>query len=448
MTRSPQQVQVFGIQDRRRSGKVHPWIVRWRVEGRSQSRAFRTRAEADRYRSLLMQAVTAGESFDLRACLPSSWVERGEAQEVSLFGWVRQWLAEQWPEWQPRTRRSAVEAMTRFLPLVVVVGAPPAPVDLRRYLTGALPPGGDLTADAACERWVSEHGLTLNDLTKPILAAVDVALGTGDDGQLLGSRTATRRRTVARACIRRAVQLDLLAADPWPPAPKGRAARKVNRHRRGVDVHSLPDPPTMVEILDAMASHQPGSLLYQQMTAIVYYAGLRPSEVVMLRRRSIVLPDEGLWGRIDVTEADIDFDVPGEPKTGARSVPIPPVLVEQLRSWLSEYAPAADDLLFRTRSHSRPSGSNWSRSWRRALERTGHSGWRVYDCRHAAATTWLASGAPLGEVARRLGHTVDTLVTTYVGALTGDETITNDRIGAVLAEARPPRPAALRRGAA
>ena len=37
---------------------------------------------------------------------------------------------------------------------------------------------------------------------------------------------------------------------------------------------------------------------------------------------------------------------------------------------------------------------------------------RVYDCRHAAATTWLQAGIPLGGTARRLGHSVETLVST------------------------------------
>ena len=46
----------------------------------------------------------------------------------------------------------------------------------------------------------------------------------------------------------------------------------------------------------------------------------------MLRVRSVQLPADG-WGRVGVTEADISFDEPGEPKTGPRSVPIPPVLV-------------------------------------------------------------------------------------------------------------------------
>ncbi|MEO5723759.1 MAG: hypothetical protein ABIQ39_13820 [Ilumatobacteraceae bacterium] len=69
------------------------------------------------------------------------------------------------------------------------------------------------------------------------------------------------------------------------------------------------------------------------MTAGAYYAGLRPSEVVMLRVRSTELPTNG-WGRLDVTEADISFDESGEPKTGPRSVPIPPVLVAILREWI------------------------------------------------------------------------------------------------------------------
>jgi integrase len=198
----------------------------------------------------------------------------------------------------------------------------------------------------------------------------------------------------------------------------------------------------MVQVLRAIETHQPGSRTYQQMTAVVYYAGLRPSEVVMLRRRSLRLPAGGSWGRIDVTEADVDDGVPGEPRTGPRSVPIPPVLVDQLRRWVAGLALGPDDLLFRSRTGRRPSASNWNRAWHRALRSVGAPPWRIYDCRHAAATTWLAAGAPLGEVARRLGHTVETLVSTYVGALTGDEELTNRRIEAALALTGPPAQAA------
>ena len=39
----------------------------------------------------------------------------------------------------------------------------------------------------------------------------------------------------------------------------------------------LPEPKAMAEAIEAIASHKPGSLKYRLMTAVVYYAGLRPS---------------------------------------------------------------------------------------------------------------------------------------------------------------------------
>ena len=70
----------------------------------------------------------------------------------------------------------------------------------------------------------------------------------------------------------------------------------------------------------------------------------------------------------------------------------------------------------------------------------GESPLRVYDCRHAAATTWLSAGVPLGETARRLGHSVETLVSTYIGALEGDEELGNERIEAELQRGNGPQP--------
>jgi len=188
----------------------------------------------------------------------------------------------------------------------------------------------------------------------------------------------------------------------------------------------------MVAVIDAIPTHQPGSRMYQVMTAVAYYySGLRPSEVVMLRPRALNLSASG-WGSIEVIEADIDYDEPGEPKTDDRTVPIPPRLVELLRSWIDGHELGPDDLLFRTRNDRRPAPSNWSRSLHRAFRKVGHEPLRVYDLRHASATTWLRAGVPLGEVARRLGHSVETLVSTYVGALQGDDVVANKLIDAAL----------------
>lgn len=421
-------VAVYGVQKRTGDRNKRRWIVRWSVDGRQRSRAYRTKAEADRFRSGLLVAQQSGESFDDTTGEPLSWQPLPD--QVQVHEWARRWLGEQWAEWAPRTRRSGIEALSRLVPLAVLPTASPPPERLRRRLVRWLPPDGEpLDEDSAA--WLGQWSLRLGQLNRSVLAVVDRDLGLRDDGGTLSPSTAGRFRKVSRACIHRAVDLGVLDVDPWPLAPRGRAQRKATRVKRAVAVRSLPDPDTMRRALEAIASHQPASRTYQVMTAVAYYAGLRPSEVVMLRGKALHLPARG-WGRIDVTEADVAFDEPGEPKTGSRSVPIPRLLAGLLHDWIDERGLSGDDLLFRTRSGGRPTSSNWSRALQRALRSIGHPPMRIYDCRHAAATTWLRAGVPLGEVALRMGHSVETLVSTYVGALDGDEAVANERIDAVL----------------
>lgn len=422
-----QDIKVFSIQDRRDRGTLRPWVVRWSLNDRQRARSFRTRAEADRYRTFLLQAQQRGEPFDVATGMPKSWLPSGD--DMTVHQWVRQWLAEQWEEWQPRTRASAVEALARFVPLLVDNHAPIPPAGVRPHLVSTLRPGVEPTGPV--EQWLDKWSLQLGQLDRSRLAEVERRLALGDQGQPLAASSAARYRKIARACIRRAVELEILDTDPWPPAPAGRSRRKATRVKRSIDTKVLPDPESMRRALDQMVSHQPASRRYQVMTAVAYYAGLRPSEVVMLTASALDLPATG-WGAINVTEADISFDEPGEPKTGPRVVPIPEPLVTMLRSWVKTNGFAPGDRLFRTRTGACPTPSNWSRAWKRAQREAGLGDLRLYDLRHAAATTWLMAGVPLGEVASRMGHSVETLVSTYVGALRGDTELANQRIDAVL----------------
>ena len=425
-----QEVKIYGVQDRRSTVQAKlPWVVRYTIDGRHRSKSFRTRAEADRYRSLLLQAVQAGGRFDETTGEPESW--QMPLRDLRVHEWSRRWLAEQWQEWQPRTRTSATEGLARFVTIAVEHGAK-TPDGLRVYLYSALSPDSEGGREAQYEKWLAKNCLTLGELDRERIADIDRRLTLKLDGSPMAANTANRIRIIARASVQSAIDAGAVPADAWPQRSKSRARRKVARTKRSVDVRSLPSPHAMAEAIDAIVTQQPGSKTYRVMTAVAYYAGLRPSEVVMLRVRSAELPAEG-WGRLDVTEADISFDEPGEPKTGPRSVPIPPVLVAMLREWGEQNdITSPDQLLFRTRNDTRPSGSNWARAWHRALESVGQPPLRVYDCRHAAATTWLRAGMPLGETARRLGHSVETLVSTYVGALDDEEQVGNQRIESIL----------------
>jgi len=118
-------------------------------------------------------------------------------------------------------------------------------------------------------------------------------------------------------------------------------------------------------------------------------------------------------------------------------VPIPSVLVAMLREWVHEDNFTSPDLLlFRTRNYTMSSGPNWARAWHCALESVDQRPMRIYDCRHAAATKWLTAGMRLAETARRLGHSVETHDTTYVGALDDEEHVANQRVDSILKEQR------------
>jgi integrase len=245
-------------------------------------------------------AVQTGEEFDDLTGEPLSWQPLPD--DIQVHEWARRWLAEQWPEWAPRSRTSAVEALARLVPLLVLPSAPPPPTTLRPHLFASLRPGG--ARDDEAEHWLNTWALRLNQLSAAFLADVERRLAVRADGTPLGAATAARFRKVSKACVRRAVELRILDSNPWPPTSRGRSQRKAVRTKRAVTARHMPDPATMTRIIDAMATHQPGSRTYQAMTAVAYFAGLRPSEVVMLRVSALHLPPSG-WGRIDVTEADV-----------------------------------------------------------------------------------------------------------------------------------------------
>lgn len=97
MARPIQQVQVYSVQNRRGADRRKlPYVVRYSVDGRHRSRSFRTKAEAERYRSELLKAIHAGDRFDVDTGEPASWSL--PLADLGVHHWARRWLAEQWPE--------------------------------------------------------------------------------------------------------------------------------------------------------------------------------------------------------------------------------------------------------------------------------------------------------------------------------------------------------------
>lgn len=110
--------------------------------------------------------------------------------------------------------------------------------------------------DALVSKLDGRWCLKIGQLNSQLLAVAERQLPTARDGGPLAASTASGYRRVAHACIRRAVDLEILAAGPWPPRPRGRSQRKVACTKQ-LDLRRLREPRTMAEAINAIASHQP-----------------------------------------------------------------------------------------------------------------------------------------------------------------------------------------------
>ena len=176
--------------------------------------------------------------------------------ELGVHEWCRRWLTEQWSEWQPRTRTSAVEALARFVTIATRRSVTP-PEELRVYLYTALAPGSEAHRNVVLERWMAKHCLTLGELDRDRIADIDRKLALKLDGSQMAANTANRIRIVARASVLSAIDAAAVAADVWPQRSKSRARRKVARTKRSVDIRTLPSPAVMAAAIDAIVTQQP-----------------------------------------------------------------------------------------------------------------------------------------------------------------------------------------------
>jgi integrase len=413
------QVAIWGIADRRHLTSGRPWMVRWKVGIKTHGRSFTTRTAADGFRSKLLIAQGEGLRFDVETGEPAQWA----VTELTVAAWAGRWFTAESATWAPRSRSNAADVLVKALPLLVPNRAPDAPADIRSSIRDWLA-GGDMPA------YLSKWSRPLADVTRDECRTAQAALGIKDNGEPAEASSISRHRRVMRKFFGDAVDAGHLADNPWPKAGAARAATRV---RKSVDVAALPDPATVRELLDAVVTKQPASVGYRALFACMFYAGLRPGEAIALRVQDLTLPDEG-WGAVEVAQASRKSSKRwtgktegiGDPKVGSfRRVPIPPVLVGILRDWVGM---RTDGWLVSTRNGGPVSLGNLERSWRRV---TGGQ-WTPYDLRHCAATFWLGAGVPIGETARRLGHSPEVLLSTYAGVMTGDESTSNAAIEAAL----------------
>jgi integrase len=434
------------------SGTATRYRVRWAVDGREHCKSFKARPLADGFLADLQDAVRDRQPFNPRTGLPGTGVSGGEA--ITWYAHARSYTEAKWPNLAPVSRRSLAEALVTVTVALTRSerGAPEAKV-LRQALFGwafnpatrdQVPP----PQTAAALEWAAGASLPITALEDT--ATVRTALGACArtlDGKAASGSVQRRKRSVFYNALGYAVEQGHLASNPvdrvqW--TSPGVAA--------SVDRRVVVSPAQARTLLTALRGVSERGAHLEGFFGCLYYAALRPSEAVMLRRSDLHLPRQG-WGRIvlaaSASRAGRSWTDDGTARQErglkhraaheTRTVPIPPDLVTLLRAHVSRYGTAPDGRTFQTARGGIIQDSAYSAVWDQARKRAlteaqyrSPLGRRPYDLRHAAVSLWLNSGVPATEVARRAGHGVAVLLKVYAHCIDGQANAANARISDAL----------------
>jgi len=428
MARRPgPQVQIYEIGTR--PDKPRPYIVPWRVGAARTSRAFRTRGEATNFRNELITAQKNGLKFSSESFLPIEWEEadRSVAQVAYL------WFHSRYEDWAPRTRRSASEPT---VDLIMALLSPQAPASLRnldeleniRLRQSTATWLATQNAFDAMPKALAKYSLPLERATRERCRAAEKQVLARHAGGPKSPATQQRYRATINALFNWAVENDYLQSNPWPRTKRNtkKSRRNKTRTQSGSQQHARLNQPStdeVVQILDAVAgpNARPGAKSRRMVFELMFYAGLRPSEAVALRIENCELPDDG-WGLASVHEARTsstsrwtrEGEEIGETKTAPRNVPIPPVLVTQIRAFVGE---RTSGLVAPNERGGMHDISRLSASWRK--HRLSDA-WRPYDLRASITSLHINAGARIAEVAAFMGNSPEVIMRHYLGTTSGD----------------------------
>ncbi|MEU1751999.1 integrase [Micromonospora matsumotoense] len=448
-------IREYKGRDRKTGKDRKTYRVRWEVAGRECGETFQTRAMAESFRSRLVVAQREGTAFDKPSGLPEPM-----ARELNSRTWYELAVAfvdMKWARAAATQRKSIADALTTVTPAFLgdSRGAPSGE-DTRRALYAWAFNKSQREADAPADlapvvQWLKTNTLPLTEVANAatIRKALDL-LATRLDGGPAAANTVARKRAVLYGALKYAVELRYLDAHPmdfvqWR-APK---------NEEKIDRKVVPNPQQARSLLAAVRDKDPA---LEGFFACMYFAALRPSEVMHLRDDECELPEEG-WGWLhlsgstqhvgeewsDSGEMREDRELKHRAKRSTRDVPACPELVHILRHHRQEYGKPGGRMFNAPGARPGPvSKSTYLRAWRQARGKALTPAQQrsvlarvPYHLRHAAVSLWLNAGVPATQVAEWAGHSVHVLLKVYASCIDGQDEAARKRIEGALGTPEP-----------
>ncbi|MEU1782046.1 integrase [Streptomyces abikoensis] len=440
---------------RERPNRRRPFEVRWTVNGKEKSESFTTKGLAESRRSKLMTAAREGEPFDDSSGLPASEL-RALKQKTTWYAHARDYIDQKWDRTPGNSRRTLADALATLTPaLMGPASTRPDPRVLRRALYSWAFNKNAWKQEPAGEwrqalEWAERHSLSVGALEDPIALrrALD-ALTLKLDGEKAAAKTVLRKKATFSDVLGYAVDRGFLVANPLP-AVRWRGPESTEE----VDPECVPNPTQVAQLLEAVSQQRGRGPHLAPFFGCMYYAAMRPAEVIRLQLANCHLPESG-WGLLtlrrgivlagrewtDDGKAHEEHTLKKRAAKETRPVPIPPEFVTTLRTHIDRHGTAPDGRLFYSEKglyvQSAAYGKTWQRARAEALseqERVTLVAKRPYDLRHAGISFWLHSGVDPAECARRAGQSIEVMFRVYAKVLAQSQERANQRIEEAMKE--------------
>ncbi|MDG4791085.1 tyrosine-type recombinase/integrase [Micromonospora sp. WMMD1102] len=452
-------VRIHAILTNGLSDKKKSYTVRWKAANRPFRKTFATRALAESFRSKLVVAQREGTAFDEKNGLPEPM-----ARELNSRNWYDLAVAfvdMKWSRAAATQRKSIADALTTVtLALLTTSRGAPTEAEMRHALYTWIFNKAQRDRDngeppselASTVRWLKANTLPLPEVADPATVRKTLDLLTCRiDGSPAAANTVARKRAVFYGALKYAVELRYLESHPMDFV-QWRAPKNTDQVDRKVVVN----PDQARALLRAVRNRDPH---LEGFFACMYFAALRPSEVIHLRADECELPEEGWgWLRLSGSTQQVgedwsdsgksleDRELKHRAKKATRDVPICPELVSILRRHLRQHCRDATGRMFNAAgARLAPiSKSTYLRAWRQAraaaltpVQQRSPLAHRPYDLRHAAVSLWLNAGVPATQVAQWAGHSVHVLLKVYASCIDGQDEAARKRIEGALGTEEP-----------
>ncbi|GAA0949093.1 site-specific integrase [Nonomuraea longicatena] len=443
-------VRIWKISTKKTGHRPH--MVRWVVDEKVFTELFTTWELADSYRSDLKRAAQRGEAFDTETGLPATMAY--SQNTVSWYNHACGYVNTRWAKVSGRQRISIAETLAAVTPVLIQEqrGAPdPSVLRAALYRWAFNKHNRDAAKpddiDAAL-KWIAKTSLPVVEIKEydRITAALD-ACASKLDGTPASPSYYSRRRRVLYNVLRHAVSKKRLDKNPlndeldWT-APETEVCEEI-------DPATVASPAQVQELLTAVSysGWRRGPRLVA-FFACMYYAMMRPSEVIALLETDCTLPKTG-WGKLmlggstppvgtewtDAGTVHEERGLKGRPRRAKRPIPIPPELVSILREHIASYGVGPDGRLFRTERGGIIQKSGYVRTWKGARvlaltpeQAASRLARRPYDLRHAGVSLRLNAGVPATQVAQWAGHSVEVLLKIYAKCIDGQDDVWHDAV--------------------